>query len=202
MPTLDLQCFCTYPGVEKKFQAKKRFKEGNGHFGQEHLRWRRLESSLARKLSCRHFLWVFADNVEREGKTFREHSPLLLKKDTEKCMWALRKQRSQWAQRLRNVKSSLHWKIKKHQQITKTNEPAEPALGPSHYPFHSQCACQIKGTLKMIENGGTFPWILGNRDDSCCLEKNRVSDHNQGQPLLRILVINGQSYKLKMVPLT
>lgn len=137
-----------------------------------------------------------------KGKTFREHSPLLLKKDTKKCMWALRKQRSHWAQRLRNVKSSLHWEIKKHQQTTKTNEPAEPALGPSHYPFHSQCACQIKGTLKMIEYGGTFLWILGNRDDSCCLEKNQVSDHNQGQPLLRILVINGQSYKLKMVPLT
>lgn len=136
-----------------------------------------------------------------KGETFKEHSPLLLNKDTKRCTWALRKQRSHWAQRLRNIKSSLHWKIKKHQQTTKTNEPAEPVLGPSHNPFHSQYACQIKGTLKTIESGGTFLWILGNREDSCCLEENQDSHHNQGQPFLRILFIKGQSYKLKMVPL-
>lgn len=54
----------------------------------------------------------------------------------------------------------------------------------------------------MIESSGTFLWILGKREDNCCLEENQVSDHIQGQPLLRILFIKGQSYKLKMVPLT
>lgn len=65
--TLDLQFFCTYPGVGKKIQPTKRFKGRNGHLGQEHLRWRRLESFLARKPSCRHFPWVFEDNMEREN---------------------------------------------------------------------------------------------------------------------------------------
>lgn len=200
LPTLDLWCFCTYPGVGKKFQPKKRFKGRNGHFSKNTCAGE--ERSLPWHVSSAVIIFSRHLKTAWKGETFKEHSPLLLKKHTKRCMWALRKHRSHWVWRLRNIKSSLQSKIKKQQQITKTNETAEPVPGPSNNPFHPQYPCQIKETMKMIESGGTFLWILGNREDNYYLEENKVSEHNQGQPLPRILVIKGQSYKLKMVPLT
>lgn len=117
----------------------------------------------------------------------KEHRPLLLKKNMKRYMWTLRKHSPTG---LRNSETSRAVSIQKSRnsdrlqtQIQQQNQVSCP----SNNPFH----CQIKGTMKTMETGGTFPCILGTREDYCCLQENQGPDHKHGQLLLQMLVIKG-----------